>query len=56
LRPFKVKSRKIFITRDPPKQARAYRRADLEAAWRDYCAKSGTAEQPSSRKYLRSAM
>ena len=54
LRPFRIRSRKIWITRDPPKQARGYRRADLEAAWRDYCAKPGTADQPSGHRYLRS--
>jgi hypothetical protein len=53
LRPFRIRSGKIWLTRDPPKQARGYRRADLEAAWRDYCAEPGTAEQPNSRKYLR---
>ena len=48
LRPFRIRSHKIFITRDPPKQARAYRRVDLEAAWRDFCElrNSGTAERP----------
>ena len=51
---FRIRSRKIWITRDPPKQARGYRRADLEAAWRDYCAEPGTAEQSNGRKYLRS--
>ena len=54
LRPFDIKPRKFWITRDPPKTARGYLRADLEAAWRAYCAEAGTPEHPSARKYLRS--
>ena len=42
LRPFGIKPRKFWITRDPPLMARGYLRADLEAAWCADRAEPGT--------------